>query len=68
MHKTIAIAVALATLGLAGCGDTDAKRGVSGGAIGAVGASVLGADPVVGAAVGAAAGVFCDDIAPNTCG
>ena len=67
MHKTLAVAVVLATFSVAGCGNTDAKRGVSGGAIGAVGAAVIGADPVVGAAVGVAAGVFCNDITPSVC-
>ncbi len=62
----ITVAVA-ATLGLAACGDTDLERGVSGAAIGAVGAEITGGNTVTGAAVGGAAGVFCDDLTPELC-
>ncbi len=66
--RTSIITVAIAAiLGLAACGDTDLERGVSGAAIGAVGAEITGGNPVTGAAVGGAAGVFCDDLTPELC-
>lgn len=62
MRKTISFFAVVAVLGLAACGDSDLERGVSGAAIGAVGAKALDGDVVTGAAVGAAAGVLCDDL------
>jgi osmotically inducible lipoprotein OsmB len=67
MQKPLAATLFVAILALGACGSTDLERGVTGAAIGAVGASVLGGDPLVGGAVGGAAGVLCDDIAPATC-
>jgi hypothetical protein len=67
MQKTLAILVVAATFGLAACGDTDLERGVSGAAIGAVGAELTGGNVVTGAAVGGAAGVLCDDLTPELC-
>ncbi len=55
------IFAAAAALTLAACGDTDLERGLSGAAIGAVAAEATGGDALVGAAVGGAAGVLCDD-------
>ena len=46
---------------LAACGDTDLERGVSGGLFGAGAAAATDNDPLMGAAVGAGAGVFADD-------
>ncbi len=50
----------LLSAALAGCGHTRGERALSGGAIGAgvgaVGAEVLGGDPVTGAIVGGAVG------------
>jgi len=66
MQKSFLIAI-IATLGLAACGDTDVERGVSGAAIGAVGAELTGGNVVTGAAVGGAAGVLCDDLTPELC-
>ena len=66
MQKTFLVAI-IATLGLAACGDSDLERGVSGAAIGAVGAELTGGDVVTGAAVGGAAGVLCDDLTPEIC-
>ena len=66
MQKSFLIAI-VATLGLAACGDSDLERGVSGAAIGAVGAELTGGDVVTGAAVGGAAGVLCDDLTPELC-
>jgi osmotically inducible lipoprotein OsmB len=65
MHKSLAATLFAATLALGACGSTDLERGVTGAAIGAVGASALGGDPVVGGLVGAGAGVVCDDV--NVC-
>ncbi len=67
MQKPLILALSLATFGLAACGDTDLERGASGAAIGAVGTAVVGGDPIVGAAVGGAAGVLCDDLTPELC-
>ena len=59
MKIQILAATAAITL-LAACGETTSDRALSGGAIGAgtgaVGAAVLGADPVTGALVGGAVG------------
>lgn len=62
MYKYIAVFATAAVLGLAGCGDTDLERGLSGAAIGGVTANVLGGDTATGALVGGAAGVLCDDV------
>lgn len=67
MQKKSILLVVVATLGLAACGDTDLERGVSGAAIGAVGAELTGGNAVTGAAVGGAAGVLCDDLTPELC-
>lgn len=47
---------------LAGCLENDVERGVAGAAAGAVLASVTDNDVATGAVLGAAAGVFCDDL------
>lgn len=60
-------ALFLAGAVLAACGETDLERGVTGAAIGGVGAQVVGADTVTGALVGGAAGVLCDDVTPDLC-
>ncbi|WP_170554505.1 hypothetical protein [Ruegeria conchae] len=59
--------LALATCaGLSACGDTLGEQAILGGGAGAVGAAVLSADPLVGAAVGAAGNVlYCKT--QNTC-
>ncbi len=44
--------------GLAACGDNTGEQAVLGGGAGAIGAAVLNADPLVGAAVGAAGNVL----------
>ncbi len=62
MRKTGTLIAVVAVLGLAACGDTDLERGVSGAAAGAVTAAALDGNVVTGAAVGAAAGVLCDDL------
>jgi hypothetical protein len=67
MHKKTIVLAFAATLGLAACGDTDLERGVSGAAIGAVGAELTGGNALTGAAVGGAAGVLCDDLTPELC-
>ena len=67
MHIRQIAVLLVAGLGLAACGDTDLERGVTGAAIGGVGAQVLGADPVTGALVGGATGVLCDDVTPDLC-
>ena len=67
MQKKLTLAAFAAIFTLAACGDTDLERGVSGAAIGAVTADLLGASVVTGAAVGGAAGVLCDDFTPEAC-
>lgn len=56
----------LAAIGMAiplsGCLQNDAERAVAGAAAGAVIASATDNDVATGAVVGAAAGVFCDDL------
>lgn len=47
---------------LAGCLDNDAERAVAGAAAGALIADATDNDVATGAVVGAAAGVFCDDL------
>ncbi|WP_170400453.1 hypothetical protein [Ruegeria arenilitoris] len=44
--------------GLAACGDSTGEQALLGGGAGALGSAVLGADPFVGAAVGAAGNVL----------
>ena len=53
-----AILVLSACAGLAACGDTTGEQALLGGGAGAVGAAVLSADPLFGAAVGAAGNVL----------
>ena len=52
--------------GLAGCAqlglDSDAEQGAAGALGGAVVADALGVDPLTGAVIGGAAGVFCDEL------
>ena len=67
MQKTLTFAAIAAVLTVAACGDTDLERGLSGAAIGAVGAEITGGNAVTGAAVGGAAGVLCDDLTPELC-
>lgn len=50
---------------LAACGDNDFERGLTGAAAGAVVAEATDNDPLVGAAVGAGAGVLSDDLLGN---
>ncbi|WP_083445188.1 hypothetical protein [Ruegeria sp. 6PALISEP08] len=60
------ILVAATCAGLAACGDTTGEQAILGGGAGAVGAAVLNADPLFGAAVGAAGNVlYCKT--QNTC-
>lgn len=60
------IFVATTCAGLAACGDTTGEQAILGGGAGAVGAAVLSADPLFGAAVGAAGNVlYCKT--QNTC-
>jgi hypothetical protein len=51
-----------AVAALSGCLETDTERGLAGAAGGAVVADAIGVDPITGAAVGGAAGYFCDEL------
>lgn len=65
MPRTILFPIAALAM-LAGCNtgfvDTDVERGLAGAAIGGLGTAALDGNVAAGAAVGAAAGVFCDDL------
>ena len=67
MQKITAFTVVVMALGLSACGDSDLERGASGAAIGAVGAELTGGNAIVGATLGASAGVLCDDLTPELC-
>ena len=58
--KTVIFGLA-ATLSLAACEGSDFERGLLGAGGGALAAKAIGEDPVTGAVIGGAAGVFCDD-------
>ncbi|MEL6516080.1 MAG: hypothetical protein AAFV31_04805 [Pseudomonadota bacterium] len=66
MQIYTAILGVAAVLALAGCGDTDLERGLSGAAVGAGASLVVDGDILTGAVIGGAAGVLCDDLT-NAC-
>ncbi|KMK67688.1 hypothetical protein [Puniceibacterium sp. IMCC21224] len=57
----------LALTGLAACEGSDLERGALGGVGGYAIDRATGGDGTVGAAVGVAAGVTCDDLTPGVC-
>lgn len=59
--------IAVLGFAIAACGNSDLERGLTGAAAGAVTAKVVGADPVVGAAIGGAAGALCDNAGVAGC-
>ena len=67
MQKLFTIGSLTGVLALAACGQTDLERGLSGAAIGVLGAELVGGSPVSGAVLGGAAGVLCDDLSPEIC-
>jgi hypothetical protein len=62
MGKITSIWALCAGLALAACGETDLERGITGAAIGGVGAAAVDGDAFTGALIGGAAGVMCDDL------
>ena len=62
MQKIMAVFGVTAVLALAGCGDTDIERGLTGAAVGAGASLVVDGDILTGAVIGGAAGVLCDDL------
>ncbi len=66
MHRTFTFSAVAAVLVLAGCNtgaiDNDAERGAVGAALGAGTSAILDGNIAAGAAVGAAGGIFCDDL------
>ncbi len=60
MHKKF-IALALAAVVLSGCGTQYDNLGIGAG-VGAVGAFLVGGDPLTGAALGAGAVVLCEEV------
>lgn len=67
MRKLFSFTVVASVLALAACGDTDLERGLSGAAIGVLGAELTGGNATTGAVLGGAAGVLCDDLSPELC-
>ncbi|MBU2962707.1 complement resistance protein TraT [Citreicella sp. C3M06] len=68
MGKTILKSVAILGLfGLAACESSDLPRAGIGAGAGYLADRALGGDGMVGAAVGATAGVVCDDVTPGVC-
>ena len=61
MRKSILKISFVGVFGLLAACDTDAERGLVGAASGAAVSAATGGDAVVGAVLGGAAGVFCDD-------
>lgn len=66
MRKALSFIAIASVLGVAACGETDLERGATGALIGGGVAAVTNNDVVTGAAVGATAGVLCDDLT-NVC-
>ena len=67
MYKSLIVAVVFFTA-LSGClAQNDGQRALVGGAIGAVGASAFGYDPVTGAALGVGAGALCGQAGVGIC-
>lgn len=62
MRFTRFILVGAACTALAGCLQTDQERALAGAVGGAVVADALDENVVAGAAIGAGAGMFCDDL------
>jgi hypothetical protein len=54
-------------VGLSGCLENNAQRGVAGAAGGAVISGATGGSPVTGAVIGGAAGYFCNDLKVPGC-
>ena len=67
MHKKITFVAFAAILGLAACEGTDAERALIGGAGLATAAAATDNDVATAAAIGIAAGAFCDDVTPQYC-
>ena len=67
MHKKLFALAIAATLGLAGCIDTDLERGLAGAAAGALLADAVGGNAFTGALIGGAAGATCDDLGAKVC-
>ncbi|GAB4539822.1 MAG: hypothetical protein Tsb0024_10480 [Ruegeria sp.] len=58
MRASRVILALAACAGITACGDTTGEQAILGGGVGAIGAAVVSADPIVGAAVGAAGNVL----------
>ncbi|MEM9342901.1 MAG: hypothetical protein AAGA87_07630 [Pseudomonadota bacterium] len=66
MRKALSFIAVAAVLGVSACGSNDLERGATGALIGGGLALATDNDPLTGAAVGATAGVLCDDLT-NAC-
>ncbi|MEO0989693.1 MAG: hypothetical protein AAFX00_01955 [Pseudomonadota bacterium] len=64
--RKIGLGLAFAAL-LAGCGDTEGSRAVSGAAIGGIALGVATGGVGLGLLAGGTAGVLCDDVDPEYC-
>ena len=62
MQKSLLTLSTLTVLGLLAACDNDSERGLVGAGAGAAVSAATGGDPLAGAVLGGAAGVFCDDL------
>ena len=67
MQNVIRILAVLGVFGVAACENSDLQRGAIGAGSGYLVDRAVGGDGMVGAAVGATAGVVCDDVTPQYC-
>jgi len=67
MRKISIVALCGASLALSACVGSDLERGAGGAAVGALAAAATKNDVLVGAAIGGAAGVYCDNLTPGVC-
>jgi osmotically inducible lipoprotein OsmB len=67
MSLRLAAALTASAFALSGCLETSAERGLAGAAGGAVVGNALGVNPITGAAIGGAAGYFCDQVKNGPC-
>ncbi|WP_296431949.1 hypothetical protein [Yoonia sp.] len=67
MQKTSIILAAVAVFGLAGCLENDVERGVVGAGVGLAASEILGTDRTGSVALGAVAGVLCDNAGVAGC-
>ncbi|WP_226626924.1 complement resistance protein TraT [Alloyangia pacifica] len=67
MQNVVRILAVLGVFGVAACENSDLSRAGIGAGSGYLIDRAVGGDGMVGAAVGATAGVVCDDVTPQYC-